>query len=654
MGNIYAERIESLRKLMKENGWDAVLVGASDPHCSEYPAARWKQAEWLTGFTGEAASVVITRNHAGLWTDTRYFIQAEQQLRGTGVELHKLRVPDAVPIPQWLAENADFIIGAPSLQSYYLGSGVCPKKLTLALDGLCWSADEVLAIDSALSEASGNGDFQYEIASRPDFLSALWLDRPAVPATPVQTLDCEVSGVETRLEKIGWLRKWMLRGGVDNVLLTSLDEIAYLLNVRANDIEYNPYVISYLLVSQESVRWFVKKDTYGDSDTADSFDELSSDEVSVEDYSAVETALGEVGSDESLLADPATLNWQLYSLLDGMYIPSDAPGQFRLEKSPVVLRKAVKTTAEIERLRETFAEDGLAVERFLKWLEESVDAAESGYGAPVTEWDASVKLSSLRAEIPGYKGDSFENISAYGPSGALPHYVTPSTGSRTIEDHGLYLVDSGGQYLTGTTDITRTVPMGECTPLECEDYTLVLKGMIDLSMAVFPKGTAGCQIDALAREPLWRARRNFGHGTGHGIGYYLGVHEGPQDIRQNFNSQPLLPGMVTSNEPGLYREGMHGIRHENVILTVVDNGEESSLGSASEGVDADGSNAFGTWLRFETLTLCHIDTSAVRKDLLTADEISWLNAYNAKVYEKLSPRMTPDEAAWLYRKTREL
>ena len=272
-------------------------------------------------------------------------------------------------------------------------------------------------------------------------------------------------------------------------------------------------------------------------------------------------------------------------------------------------------------------------------------AAERGDAEPVREWDASLKLSSLRAGIPGYRGDSFENISAYGPSAALPHYVTPASGSRVIEGHGLYLVDSGGQYLTGTTDITRTIPTGPCTALEREDYTLVLKGMIDLSMAVFPKGTAGCQIDALAREPLWKARRNFGHGTGHGIGYYLGVHEGPQDIRQNFNNQPLLPGMVTSNEPGLYREGMHGIRHENVILTISDR---------IPGINPTGCNEFGEWLRFETLTCCHIDTSAVMPELLTADEKEWLNAYNVSVYTRLAPRMTPEEAAWLAVKTRQI
>ncbi len=319
----------------------------------------------------------------------------------------------------------------------------------------------------------------------------------------------------------------------------------------------------------------------------------------------------------------------------------DESCRLRLGDSPVILRKAVKTEDEIERLRETFIEDGLAVERFLKWLEESVAAAERGEAEPVREWDASVKLSSLRAEIPGYRGDSFENISAYGPSAALPHYVTPSSGSRKVEGRGLYLTDSGGQYLTGTTDITRTVPMGACTDLEREDYTLVLKGMIGLATAVFPKGTAGCQIDALARGPLWKARRNFGHGTGHGVGYFLGVHEGPQSIRQDFNRQPLLPGMVTSDEPGLYRGGMHGVRHENILLTVTD----SIPGSSS------GCNEFGEWLRFETLTCCHIDTSAIIPELLTAEERNWLNAYNASVYERLAPRMTEAEALWLASKT---
>jgi Xaa-Pro aminopeptidase len=298
----------------------------------------------------------------------------------------------------------------------------------------------------------------------------------------------------------------------------------------------------------------------------------------------------------------------------------------------VILQKAVKTESEIGHLRQTFIDDGVAMERFLHWLEGEVAA-----GREVTEWEASEILTSLRAEIPGYRGNSFENISAYGPSAALPHYCISADHPVVIKPRGLYLVDSGGQYLTGTTDITRTIPMGECSFLEKEDYTLVLKGMIDLSMAVFPRGTAGCQIDALARMPLWKARRNFGHGTGHGVGYYLCVHEGPQSIRYQYNPQPLLPGMLTSNEPALYREGLHGVRHENLVLC-----REA------------GSSEFGDWLEFETMTLCHIDTSAVLADLLDNEEKAWLNAYNERVYQKLSPHLPQETAAWLREKTRSI
>ena len=267
------------------------------------------------------------------------------------------------------------------------------------------------------------------------------------------------------------------------------------------------------------------------------------------------------------------------------------------------------------------------MEQFLYWLE--------GQVGQVDEWEAACKLQSLRAQIPGYRGDSFETISAYGPGAALPHYVTPRTGAPLLEPHGLYLVDSGGQYLFGTTDITRTVPLGPCTALEREDYTLVLRGHIDLAMAVFPAGTAGCQLDLAARAPLWQTKRNFGHGTGHGVGFFLNVHEGPQDIRQNFNAQPLLPGMVTSDEPGIYREGMHGVRHESLLVT-----REA------------GRNDFGAWYAFEVLTLCHIDTSCLVRDLLTPDEIAWLNAYNERVYRSLSPRLPSPVAAWLREKTR--
>lgn len=599
MSNIHAERIAALRAVMERNGWDAVTVSGSDPHSSEYPAQRWQQVRWLSGFTGEAGDLVITMDHAGLWTDSRYFIQALTQLEGTGVELHKTRMPDSVSIPQWL-------------------SG---KARTVALDGLCWNVDAVKEIEEALGEGG-------LIVDAPDMLEELWEGRPQIPMTPITTLDVETFGGTPRSEKISWLRKWMLLQGVDRVLLTSLDEIAWLLNVRGNDIEYNPLVISYLLVSQDSVRWFVRKGVHDDPDTQDSFSELEMDGVIVDDYDAVFFALSDFSDEQSpvtLFADPSTLNHHIHEYIRDSY-PAD---RIVFGTSPVILEKSVKTTSEIEHMRQTFIDDGVAMECFIHWLEKEVASGRS-----VDEWEASEKLTWFRSQIPGYRGNSFENISAYGPGGALPHYLTPKEGSALIRPRGLYLVDSGGQYLTGTTDITRTIPMGPCTDIEKEDYTLVLKGMIDLSMAIFPRGTAGCQIDAIARMPLWKARRNFGHGTGHGVGYYLCVHEGPQSIRYQYNPQPLLPGMVTSNEPALYREGMHGVRHENLILC------------REEGI-----SEFGDWLGFETLTLCHFDTSAVIPELLGPEALGWLNEYNERVYRTLAPLLPPEVAAWLRTKT---
>ena len=599
MVNIFSERIAALRTVMDRNGWDAVVVSGSDPHSSEYPAPRWQQVKFLSGFTGEAGDLVVTLDHAGLWTDSRYFIQALTQLEGTGVELHKTRVPGAVGIPQWLSDKAK----------------------TVAIDGLCWNVDAVKEIADAL----GEGGLVVDV---PDMLEDLWDARPQIPMTPITTLDVETFGGRPREEKISWLRKWMLLEGVDRVLLTSLDEIAWMLNVRGSDIEYNPLVISYLLVSQDSVRWFVRKGVTDDPDTLDSFSELEMDNVAVDDYDAVFFGLSDFSEEQSpvtLFVDPSTLNHHLYSYIMDSY-PSD---RIVCGTSPVILEKAVKTESEIENLRQTYIDDGVAMECFLHWLENEVAS-----GREVDEWEASEKLTWFRSRIPGYRGNSFENISAYGPGGALPHYSTPKEGSAVIRPFGLYLVDSGGQYLTGTTDITRTVPMGDCTDLEKEDYTLVLKGMIDLSMAVFPRGTAGCQIDSIARMPLWKKMRNFGHGTGHGIGYYLCVHEGPQSIRYQYNPQPLLPGMVTSNEPALYRQGMHGVRHENIILC-----REAGM------------SEFGDWLDFETLTCCHFDTGAVVPELLGPEALAWLNEYNEWVCRTLTPLLPEDVAQWLRCKT---
>lgn len=585
MCEIYQQRVETLRSLMRSKGWDAIVITGSDPHSSEYPAERWKQVQWISGFTGEAGDIVITLDHAGLWTDTRYFIQANRQLEGTGIVLHKTRVPEQVLIPEWLEQQF---------------GGDC----IIAVDGLCVGADFT-------QELPGS------VVSVPDLLDRLWKDRPAIPQTPIFT----VSTGETRAQKIEWIRSFIDGKDCNGILLSSLDEIAWMLNVRASDIEYNPLVISYLLITSDSVDWFVRKDDADDPDTLATFSILESDGIRILPYNEIFMLASDFSG--RLFVDAGTLNYHIYSSLTASAVAVEEG------TSPVGLRKAVKNSTEIEGMRRCHLEDGLVMERFLYWLEKTVQS-----GREITEWDAAVKLGKLRSTIADYRGDSFETISAYGPGAALPHYITPHDDAPVLRESGLYLNDSGGQFTYGTTDITRTVPLGHCNALEREDYTLVLKGHIALEMAVFPAGTAGCQIDALAREPLWRSKRSFGHGTGHGVGFFLGVHEGPHDIRQNFNRIPLEPGMIVTNEPGIYREGKHGVRHENVMLCV-----------------EAGTNDFGSWLQFEPLTMCHFDTSAIEKRLLSSDEIEWLNDYNRKVFETLSPQLPSEVAEWLREKT---
>ena len=594
--NKYAQRIASLRSLMRSRDWDAVVLTGSDPHGSEYPAERYKQIRWLTGFTGEAADLVVTADHAGLWTDTRYFIQAATQLKDTGVELHKTRVPEQVLIPEWLAGHLG---GEP----------------VLAVDGATVSDAFVNDIIAAF------GASEPCVVSAPDFINLLWTDRPAVPQTPVFTVD---SGCD-RSDKIDRLRSFCAVRGCHGILLTALDQIAWTLDARASDIEYNPFVISYLLITEDEVRWFVLKDKVEDPDSERTFAQLSDEGIIPDRYDSVDEFLSECGG-MSIYTDPSTLNRQLAELLETSGV------NVHRGPSPVLEWKAVKNPFETEGMRQAHIRDGAAMVHFLHWLERSMQAERR-----VSEWDAAVKLGEFRAAQAGYQGDSFETISAWGPGAALPHYVTPQMDAPLLEPRGLYLCDSGGQYLDGTTDITRTVPLGDLTPLEREDYTLVLKGHIDLAMAVFPEGTPGCRIDALAREPLWRFRRNFGHGTGHGVGWFLSVHEGPQDIRQNLNPAPLQAGMIVSDEPGIYREGMHGVRHENLLLCVE--------------LEA---NEFGRWLGFEPLTLCPFDTSALDLSLLDEAELEWLDAYHRRVFDTLSPLLPDDLARWLQQKCRKI
>ncbi|MBQ5639374.1 MAG: aminopeptidase P family protein, partial [Bacteroidales bacterium] len=516
MDNIYSQRIEMLRSLMSSKGWDAVVISGSDPHSSEYPSDRWKQVQWLSGFTGEAGDLVITLDHAGLWTDSRYFIQAISQLEGTGVELHKTRVPEEVPIPLWLKQEFG-------------------DDAIIALDGLSVAACDAL-------------DLPGTVISVPDMLNKFWEDRPAIPQTPVYTIETG----ESRQQKIAWLREKISASGFDAALVSSLDNVAWMLNVRASDIEYNPLVISYLLVTKDRVLWYVIREEDIDEQTQACFDEISAEDIDILPYSDIEYITSEF---EGKILLESSINYNIYSSLKA------ANAEFELQRSPIALRKAIKNPREVEAMRQAHITDGVAMVRFLYYLERSLDA-----GRELSEWDLALKLEDIRSESEDYTGDSFQTISAYGPGAALPHYITPKDDAPVLRQSGLYLNDSGAQYKTGTTDITRTIPLGDCTALEREDYTLVLKGHIALAKAVFPVGTAGCQIDALARNALWENMRNFGHGTGHGVGYFLGVHEGPQDIRQNFNSTPLCPGMITSIEPGIYREGMHGVRHENLYL----------------------------------------------------------------------------------------
>ncbi len=583
MTEIYAQRIEELRSMMRARDWDAVILTGSDPHHSEYPAERWKQVRWLTGFTGEAGDVVVTLDHAGLWTDTRYFIQANRQLAGTGVELHKTRVPEQVLIPEWL--DATF-----------------PDSAVIAVDGLCQTDSDIAALPE-----------RFDIASVPDLLDAIWKDRPGIPQTPLFRVDPG----EDVPSKLRWLREVIAEQGCDGILLTSLDEVAWMLNVRASDIEYNPLVISALLVTQDHAEWFVLKEE--DEISAAVLSEIESEGVTLRRYDGIELALSEFQG--RLMADSGTLNYHWRRQISA---------ELHYCESPVQMRKAVKNETEVEGMRFAHLLDGIAVEQYIYWLEKSLQE-----GRRISEWDAALELGRLRAEADEYLGDSFETISAYGEGAALPHYITPNAGAPILEPHGLYLCDSGGQYTCGTTDITRTIPLGPCSEIEREDYTLVLKAHIDAAMAVFPAGTSGSLIDSLCREPLWRSGRNFGHGTGHGVGYVLCVHEGPHDMRQNYNSHPLLPGMVITDEPGLYREGMHGVRHENVLLV-------------REAFETE----FGRFFCFEPLTLCHFDTSILVKELLTDEELSYLNGYNELVLRELSPYLSEELCSWLREKTR--
>lgn len=586
MNSTINNRIAALRAHIAQEQIQAFIIPSTDPHLSEYVAPHWQSREWISGFTGSAGTVVVTAKDAGLWTDSRYFLQAARQLEGTCITLYKEMLPETPNIPEFL--------------SAHLQEGDC-----VGIDGKMFSAEEVEHLQKELKKSG------IRIKSIADPMQLLWTDRPAMPLAPAFVYDTKYAGMSFT-EKLPAVRQAMEAAGADSLLLSALDEIAWLLNIRGNDVHCNPVVVSYLLIEKDKVNYFVQPQKV----TPELTEYFNVNGISVHPYEEIGDYLNNFNA-HSILMNPAKTNYAIYSAIrPGCLIINGA--------SPVALLKAIRNKQEIAGIHAAMQRDGVALVKFLKWLDEAVPAGKE------TEISVDKKLHTFRAAQPLYMGESFDTIAGYKEHGAIVHYeATPET-DVTLKSEGFLLLDSGAQYLDGTTDITRTIALGPLTEEEKTDYTLILKGHIALAMAVFPEGTRGAQLDVLARMPIWKERMNYLHGTGHGVGHFLNVHEGPQSIRMNENPVALQPGMVTSNEPGVYKAGSHGIRTENLVLTV----------PAGEGM-------FGKYLKFETLTLCPICRKGIIKELLTAEEIGWLNDYHRTVYEKLSPDLNNDEREWL-------
>ncbi len=586
MNSIINERIAALRAHIVKENIQAFIIPSTDPHLSEYVAPHWQSREWISGFTGSAGTVVVTAKEAGLWTDSRYFLQADRQIEGTGIALYKEMLPETPSIPAFL-------------------SSLLQKGDTVGIDGKMFSADEVQHLQRELRQS---GIYVKSIA---DPMQLLWSDRPAMPLAPAFVYDTKYTG-KSFTEKLSAVRKKMKAAGAESLLLSALDEIAWLLNIRGSDVHCNPVVVSYLLIERYEIHCFIQPQKV----TAELASYFKANGISIHGYKEIEDYLSNTHA-ESILVNPVKTNYAIYSAI----CPTC---RIINGTSPIALLKAVRNEQEIIGIHAAMQRDGIALVRFLKWLEEAVPAGRE------TEISVDRKLHEFRAAQPLYMGESFDTIAGYKEHGAIVHYeATPET-DVALKPEGFLLLDSGAQYLDGTTDITRTIALGNLTEEEKLDYTLILKGHIALAMAVFPEGTRGAQLDVLARMPIWQQHMNYLHGTGHGVGHFLNVHEGPQSIRMNENPIPLQPGMITSNEPGVYKAGSHGIRTENLVLTV----------PAGKGM-------FGNYLKFETITLCPICRKGIIKELLTAEEIKWLNKYHQTVYEKLAPDLNNDEREWL-------
>ncbi len=594
---IIRERIAALREAMKEKNINAYIIPSSDPHLSEYPADRWKSREWISGFDGSAGTVVITADKAGLWTDSRYFLQAAMQLEGSGIALYKMALPETPSI-------ADFLLGE------------LHEGQTVGADGETFSASDAAELERMLEGK------KIRLETSFDLIDIVWKDRPAAPGNTLFEMPTELSGKSVR-EKIDAINDRLHREGADCLVIAALDEVAWTFNIRGTDVAYNPVVISYAFVSEnESVLFIDPKKV-----TEEAAEHLRSEGVTLADYRMIRKYLAKLPEgNTTVFVDPMKTNVALYNA-----IPR---GCRKVEGiTPANYLKSIKNETEITGFRNAVIKDGIALTRFYIWLEKALAAGER-----VTELSAAARLTALRAEQPQYIMDSFETICGYAGHGAIVHYsATAESDAELKADGNLLLMDSGAQYLDGTTDITRTTVLGTPTEQMKKDFTRVLKGTIGIAKCKFPAGAKGVQIDILARKALWDAGINYLHGTGHGIGHCLNVHEGPQSIRMEHNPVPLEPGMVISDEPAMYRTGEYGIRTENMVL-----------------VREDSETEYGRFYGFDTLTLCPIDTRLIVVGMLSARERAWINKYHHRVFDLLGPHLSEDERAWLKEKTEEI
>lgn len=585
---------------MQQNGLNAFIFPSTDPHCGEYVPAHWMTRQWISGFDGSAGTAVVTLSDAALWTDSRYFIAAENQLQGTPFRLMKDGLPETPSITKWLCQT---------IHNSQPKSHIYPREATgkpvVGLDGNVNTIADIQAMKEELGKAG------IQIRTDLDPAETLWAERPAIPQDKVEIQPLEFAG-ETAESKIERVRQALREQYADGMVINQLDEIAWLLNLRGTDVHCNPLFVSYVLLTTDEVTLFIDKEKLDDTTSA----YLEGIGVETRPYEAPLLSTLKGREDRTrLIIDPDTANYNLIQ---------DNPAMFMFHASPIPAMRAVKNAAEIAGYRRAMLRDGVAMVKFLRWLKPAVEAGGE------TEISIDRKLTALRAEQPHYRGLSFDTIAAYGTHGAIVHYeATPET-DIPLEPRGFLLLDSGAQYQDGTTDITRTIPLGPLTDEERMDYTLVLKGHIRLALTRFPDGISGTRIDALARYAMWQHGINYGHGTGHGVGSYLCVHEGPHQIRHTWKPAPMHAGMTVTNEPGIYRAGKHGVRIENTMLIV-----------------EDGETEFGKFLRLEPLTLCPIDLTPVVWEMMTTEEVDYVKRYNEKVYEQLSPMLDEEEREWL-------